>query len=113
MDWPPAKDIIEPPEGYEALDGFPGVYICVAGDDIGQLLDSRSPEGCPSFSGFLSRSSEELLQLLELALQNQKQILVGKWGSGTAEEARIAEEVKWLKTVRCTPPISWLIHLVF
>jgi hypothetical protein len=27
MDWPNANDIGEPPAGFEALDGFPGVFI--------------------------------------------------------------------------------------
>ncbi|CAM9848315.1 unnamed protein product, partial [Choristocarpus tenellus] len=29
MEWPAKEDIIPTPPGYEALDGYPGVYICI------------------------------------------------------------------------------------
>lgn len=29
MDWPAKEDIIQAPSSYEALEGYPGVYVCV------------------------------------------------------------------------------------
>jgi len=38
---------------------------------------------------FVSQSSEELKRLLEVALTNQKEALIGHWGRDTTEEANI------------------------
>lgn len=29
MDWPAEEDVIPAPPAYEALEGYPGVYVCV------------------------------------------------------------------------------------
>ncbi|CAN0391265.1 unnamed protein product, partial [Discosporangium mesarthrocarpum] len=80
MEWPKTEDIIPAPAGYEALDGYPGVYICIEGDNIGKLLDNRSKEDCPCYTNLSKKSSEELKELLETALTQQKEEYLKHWG---------------------------------
>ncbi|CAM9581475.1 unnamed protein product [Ectocarpus sp. 12 AP-2014] len=99
LEWPAKKDLRPAPPSYEALEGYPGVFICVEGDDIGKLLDVRNKETCPCFTNFAKKSSEELKGLLETALTTQKEALIAHWGKNVAEEANIDRELKWLKSV--------------
>jgi hypothetical protein len=51
----------KPPKGYDLMDGMPGVYVCVEGNDVGKIKDLRDMKSKPSFSNFLvQRVSEEL-----------------------------------------------------
>ncbi|CAM9168007.1 unnamed protein product [Ascophyllum nodosum] len=99
MEWPAQKDLRPAPPCYEALEGYPGIFICVEGDDIGKLLDVRNKSTCPCFTNFAKKTSEELKKLLEVALTKQKEALVAHWGMGVAEEANINRELKWLRSV--------------
>lgn len=99
MEWPAKEDLRPAPVFYEALEGYPGVFICVEGDDIGKLLDVRNKVTCPCFTNFANKSSEELKGLLENAFLAQKEALIAQWGGNEDEEGKIDRELKWLKTV--------------
>lgn len=99
IEWPAKEDLKPAPPSYEALEGFPGVFICVEGDNIGHLLDVRNKATSPCFTNFASKDCEELKGLLELALTKQKEALLAHWGENMDEERNIDRELKWLKGV--------------
>lgn len=126
MEWPSKEDLEkEPPPNYDALDGFPGLYVCVKGDEsIGKLLDMRDQATCPSFKNFSEKSSQELTDLLRIALTKQREALREHWGApadknlastdapgkkqkvklrGPAQEEDdlISRELKWVEKVDC------------
>ncbi len=109
--WPNMDDIIDPPPQYLALQGFPGVYICVEGDKIGHIMDNRSRDDCPCFARFAKMKAKDLVEKLELAYQNQLRELQKHWGEGSKEEIRIRKERKWLKNVRF--PVTLYMSVVF
>eukprot|EP00977_Amphora_coffeiformis_P005394 scaffold1147_cov172-Amphora_coffeaeformis.AAC.23 len=95
-DWPdPTSLPAKPPKHYDALDGFPGVYVCTEGGDVGKLIDLRDKEKCPSFRNFANKPSSDLKDLLLKALENQKAKLVEHDGEGTALEKELQGLVKW------------------
>ena len=99
-EWPdPATLPTKPPENYDTLDGFPGVYVCTGGDEVGKLLDMRDKNACPSFRNFANKPSSELQTLLLKALKNQKAQLVEHEGSGTALEKELDGLIKWTTKV--------------
>ncbi|CAM9363331.1 unnamed protein product [Pylaiella littoralis] len=99
MEWPAKEDLRPAPPSFEALEGYPGVFICVEGDDIGKLVDVRNKATCPCFTNFANKSSEELKGLLETAFTKQKEALVSHWGENVDEKEKIDRELKWLKSV--------------
>eukprot|EP00903_Cladosiphon_okamuranus_P011057 g10438.t2 len=99
MEWPAKEDLRPAPASYEALEGYPGVYICVEGDDIGKLLDVRNKATCPCFTNFEKKTSKELKGLLEKAFKAQKEALVAYWGENADEAGKIDRELKWLMAV--------------
>ncbi|CAH0485350.1 unnamed protein product [Peronospora farinosa] len=69
--------------GVQELDGFPGAYIRVKGDDLGSIIDTRLSAGKPSFLHFFAMSSEDLQKLLLLAYDKQMEVLIEHEGSDT------------------------------
>ena len=98
IEWPtniPSKA----PHMYDAMDGMPGVYVCVEGDDVGKIKDLRDMKNKPSFSNFLSKGSEELKDLLVLAIERQLTALIQSEGEGTITEKELKEMLKWANKV--------------
>lgn len=96
IEWPKLADQnSKPPPLYEALDGFPGVYICTHSSNAGHLLDTRDRTTAPCFANFAKKQSAELQELLLKALQEQKRQLVEAEGSGTSTEKGIDSLIKW------------------
>ena len=98
IEWPtnlPSK----PPPKYDAMDGMPGVYVCVEGDDVGKIKDLRDMKSKPSFTNFLSKGSEELKDLLIRAIQKQMKALVESEGEGTSTEKELKDMLKWVTKV--------------
>ena len=94
--WPDPNAIpSEPPKRYDALDGFPGVFICSSGDVIGRILDTRDRSTCPSFQNFARKSSEELRTLLVEAIANQRRALVEAEEEGTETEEQLDILLRW------------------
>jgi hypothetical protein len=94
--WPdPAKLPEKPPKKYDSLEGFTGVYVCTSGDKVGEIMDLRGKEDCPTFANFAKKSSQELRELLLKALEAQRKQLVAAEGAGTSTEKELNTMVKW------------------
>eukprot|EP00934_Nitzschia_sp_Nitz4_P004896 Nitzschia sp. Nitz4//scaffold119_size111653//48219//49115//NITZ4_004189-RA/size111653-processed-gene-0.186-mRNA-1//-1//CDS//3329533833//4886//frame0 len=101
IEWPSPKSIPEEaPENYDALDGFPGVFVCSQGEDVGKILDMRDTENKPCFQNMAKKSAEELKTLLVQALEEQKRQLVASEGSGTSTEKELDTLLKWAAKVK-------------
>ena len=101
--WPdPAKLPATTPKGYDALDGFPGMYICTEGSDVGKFLDKRSKEDAPSFNNFAKKGSEELRDMLLRAIEKQMKALIKHEGEGTDTEKNLKALQKWANKLNCT-----------
>mmetsp|Transcript_8965 Transcript_8965/g.20203 ORF Transcript_8965/g.20203 Transcript_8965/m.20203 type:complete len:206 (+) Transcript_8965:44-661(+) len=100
IEWPSKADLAKAaPVGFEQLDGYPGVYICVRGECMGQLLDNRDAATCPNFDNFRRKGAEELKKLLETALTEQKKALIEAEGPGSAYEDSLKKELAWLSKI--------------
>ncbi len=98
--WPDPSCIPkEPPTDYDAMDGFPGVFICTQGEEVGTIKDFRDKENSPTFSNLVRKPSEELKELLINAINEQKRQLVEAEGSGTATEKELNTMLKWATKV--------------
>ena len=93
----------EPPQHYDSLDGFPGVYICTnaaADEPVGHILDLRQHKGpSPCFATFANKPATELQALLLQALTEQRKQLVQAEGAGTTTEKELDQLIKWTKKV--------------
>ena len=92
-EWPSAAiRNAKPPPNYDTLDGFPGVFICTKGDEVGKILDTRSREDAtrkPSFRNFALQPAEDLRELLLTALEEQQKQL-------GAADPELSKELKGL-----------------
>lgn len=95
--WPDPAALPPVPRHYDALDGFPGVYVCTSGDDVGKLTDHRDPATCPSFANFAKKTSDELVEMLVEAITNQKEQLIAAEGEDTDTEKELDELEKWAR----------------
>ena len=94
--WPnPASIPKEPPADYDAMDGFPGVFICTQGEEVGTIKDFRDKENSPNFNNLAKKPSEELKELLVKAINEQKRQLIEADGPGTATEKELNSMLKW------------------
>ena len=67
---------------------------------MGQLLDNRDSKTCPNFKNLKGKSSEELRDLLKIALERQKEKLIEHEGPASSYEASINKELQWLSKVK-------------
>lgn len=94
--WPnPASIPKEPPADYDAMDGFPGVFICTQGEEVGAIKDFRDKENSPNFNNLAKKPSEELKDLLVKAINEQKRQLIEAEGEGTPTEKELNSMLKW------------------
>jgi hypothetical protein len=99
-EWPENASLpASPPKNYDALDGFPGVYIGTSGEDVGTVLDLRGKSKAPSFANYFQMPSSDLKVLLLKALQEQRRQLVEAEGPGTSTERDIDQLLKWASKV--------------
>jgi len=102
VEWPDPSSLPDsPPKGYDALNGFAGVYICTRGASIGRIVDKRDKSTAPSFANYARKSSEELQGLLLKALAKQKEQLVEAEGPGTDAEKELGKMEKWTRKLNC------------
>jgi hypothetical protein len=101
--WPDPKTIpTSTPKGYDALDGFPGVYICTQGSNVGKFLDKRDRDQAPSFKNFAKKDSEELKDMLLRAIERQMIDLIKHEGEGTDAEKNLKVLEKWTRKLNCS-----------
>jgi len=102
-EWPDAKTLpVYTPKGYDALDGFPGVYICTQGSSVGKFLDRRDHTQAPSFKNFARKSSVELKETLLKAIEEQLETLVEHQGKGTDTEKQLRVLKMWVVKVNAS-----------
>jgi hypothetical protein len=70
-DWPTPSEIGTPPPGYEEMDGFPGVFVSMNLESLGQVLDLRDKKNCPSLKNLSKRHTKDLKEMCVEALSNQ------------------------------------------
>lgn len=99
IQWPEPGETEPAPPDYEILAGYPGVFVCVKGEQIGHVLDRRNPATCPNFTNLSRKPAEELQELLVKALEEQKRQLLEHEGSNRKMEKRIDKEIKWARGV--------------
>jgi hypothetical protein len=100
--WPDADSMPKStPKNYTALDGFPGVYICTSGSDVGAFKDFRDHSTAPNFKNFAKKKSEELKGLLLKAIANQRKALIKMEGEGTQTEKELGVLEKWANKLNC------------
>ncbi|KAL9181347.1 hypothetical protein ACHAXT_010152 [Thalassiosira profunda] len=96
--WPDPQSLpASTPSGYDALDGFPGVYICTRGAQVGKFLDKRDHAKAPSFNNFAKKGAEELQGMLLKAIEGQRKDLVKHEGEGTATEKGLTVLENWTR----------------
>jgi len=96
IEWPKPENLPDKPaENYDALDGFPGVYICTSGHEVGHISDVRDKDTCPNFKNFSMKSAKELIDLLIDAIMKQKEILIKLEGNNTQTEKDLVALNKW------------------
>jgi hypothetical protein len=94
--WPDPSSIPkEPPVGYDTMNGFPGIFICTQGEDVGTIKDFRGKENSPNFNNLAKKTSEELKELLVKAINEQKRQLIESEGAGTSTEKELNSMLKW------------------
>lgn len=101
--WPEPSTIpSSTPKGYDALDGFPGVYICTSGENVGKFKDCRNHKTAPSFQNLSKKTSEELRDDLLKAIEKQKAALIKAEGGGTKTEKDLRALQKWATKLNCS-----------
>lgn len=100
IEWPdPAAIPKVPPKHYDPLDGFPGVYVCTDGDEVGAIKDFRDKDKCPNFNNMAKKSSAELQTLLIKALTEQRKQLIAAEGTGT-DTKELDNLLKWAAKIK-------------
>ncbi|GAB9465545.1 hypothetical protein Gpo141_00002951 [Globisporangium polare] len=92
MEWPP-KPKESKLHGVQELDGFRGAYIRVKGDEMGSIVDTRTPIGKPSFLHFFAMPSADIQKLLVKAYEKQIEALIEHEG----EDAPMLKELRSAK----------------
>lgn len=101
--WPEPSTIpASTPKGYDALDGFPGVYICTSGENVGKFKDCRDHSTAPSFKNLAKKTSEELRDDLLKAIDKQMAALIKAEGGGTKTEKDLKALQKWANKLNCS-----------
>ncbi|ETV99471.1 hypothetical protein H310_08149 [Aphanomyces invadans] len=90
VDWPPKDTKLEETPELQPLDGFPGSFISVKGDNMGSIVDKRNSSGKPTFTTFFAMPSKDVQDLLVVAYENQIKVLIKHEG----EDAPLLKDLK-------------------
>jgi hypothetical protein len=94
--WPGPSAIPDKPlPNHDTMDGFPGLYVCTKGEEVGTIKDLRDKSKAPNFNNFAKMKSEELQALLVKAIKEQKRQLIDAEGAGTSTEKELDTMLKW------------------
>eukprot|EP00948_MAST-09A_sp_MAST-9A-sp1_P002054 g2054.t1 len=89
---PPGKNILQAPDNYTMLSGYPGVLVGVEGNAIGDLIDTRWGPLVPSRAALLKRPMKDLHELWIKALVGQMKAL--KEAEGENANPDIVEQLR-------------------
>lgn len=101
IEWPKADEIGQPPDGYESLDGFVGVYISTKSDSLGTIVDLRNKDNCPSLANLCAWPSARLKETLELAYAKQMEVLAEHEGEDCKLYRSLKAELKEVRKIDC------------
>lgn len=103
MEWPDPKVTCAEacPPKCDMMDGFPGVFVVTTGSEIGKIIDLRDLKTCPNFKNMAKKSSEELVELLVKAIDEQLKQLTEHEGEGTTVEKDLKALKKWALKLNC------------
>ena len=113
MSWPNLKSIGSPPAGYETLDGFPGVFVGTSTDNLGNIVDKRDKKSAPTLKNMAKKTSQELKDLCEKALEEQIRQLQGVEGNNTDLETNLRKELREVKAVNVNKADKAAMGLTF
>mmetsp|Transcript_7127 Transcript_7127/g.10618 ORF Transcript_7127/g.10618 Transcript_7127/m.10618 type:complete len:268 (+) Transcript_7127:106-909(+) len=100
ISWPDEASLDAcPGEGYEPLEGFPGVFVCTSMDNMGAIVDQRDMSTCPSLRNLSKKSSAELKDLCVQAYEEQIRQLIAAEGPDTLLERSLIKELKAVKAI--------------
>lgn len=80
LNWPDNIQVIKCPKNYISIEGYPGVYIGIRDEALGDIMDTRDKTNIPSFNNMIKRSTSELYNLLIVAIEKQKEELIANEG---------------------------------
>jgi len=110
FDWPRPESLESPGPSYMSC-GFPGVWVCVMGDDLGHIVDRRNRKGCPSRDDMLKESSAKLAAWWRAGMQKQRAELVQFEGNEAPLlvhlDLEIAEAKKWTAANSTAADAAW------
>ena len=97
ISWPGQACQESPGPHYDSMKAFPGVFICVGGDEVGKILDKRDKSTCPNFTNMCKKSAKELKELAVKAIENQKIALEEAGEKGCPDDENLDDVLKWVK----------------
>lgn len=102
LEWPKKTTdefLEQQPPNHQGLDGFPGTFISVKGDDMGSILDRRTYAGKPTFINLFAKPAAELKDLLLKAYRNQIQALIEHEGEAAPLLKELRRAMKSAETI--------------
>lgn len=99
--WPDLENLTgKVPDGYEMLDGFPGVYVSMRTSNLGHILDLREKDiMCPTLRCMARKSSAEIQELCVTAYEKQIEKLKEQDGGDAQFELTLKKELHAVRRI--------------
>lgn len=94
MNWPDQIEAERCPENYIGIEGYPGIFIGVKDEALGDIMDRRDKANIPSFDNLMKKNSKELKDLLVLAIQKEMEELRKEEGEDAVTMSILRRELK-------------------
>ena len=76
------------------LPGFPGVFVCIHGGDIGQIADTRDMKTAPTVNNLLKYNCHQLKSMWTTAIKEQMKALTEAEGERACTMPYLRDELK-------------------
>lgn len=76
------------------LPGFPGVFVCIHGGDIGQIADTRDMKTAPTVNNLLKYNCHQLKSMWTTAIKEQMKALTEAEGERACTMPNLRDELK-------------------
>lgn len=97
MSWPDQIEAERCPENYISIEGYPGIFIGVKDEALGDIMDRRDKTNIPSFDNLMKKDTKELYNLLILAIENEIEELKKEEGDDAVTINILNRELKEFK----------------
>eukprot|EP01031_Cornospumella_fuschlensis_P043646 gene43646-53376_t len=101
IEWPIKEEIGTAPEGYESLEGFPGVFISTKSESLGTILDLRNKANCPNLRNLSAWSARDLQEKVITAYEKQMEVLEQMEGAESKLYRQLKAELREVRKVDC------------